>query len=1254
MASYRYSVLCAVLMLIGSLPALGQVFPIPGGIVPRGGQACFPFTVSGFNQALNSPTIPNSLFLDFISVDIISARPSTLVIWIVSPNGDSLLLSAHNSFGGPNYTNTLFKHTFFTSQSIVGASAPCTGNFLPQGTAGLPLFNGLIPNGVWQLCVKDTSNPAGPIPPQGGGPIVPPAYGSSGVAGGMGMGTSSGSPCGITDLGSHLTGICQGMSFNLAFSYPAFLITSSGATLLPISTANQNITFAGLYTAYGVLANGCTLSATAELEVIDYNLLTPLVYNVCEGSNVIVGNFNFWPISQAPLPWVSFNPPLNNFIATSSFTVTGYFSPNGFCIQYEREITFNVLPKPALGPDLNLGLCTNSPFDLTSLYQTQGMTTNWSLNGTPIPNPTAATQSGNYTLVANSNGCEDTVEVALSINPQPALGSNQVLNFCGNFTTDLTVFENDPTLLYSYFVNGIPVLNPNTINVAGTYEIIGENALGCSDTLLVTINAPPIPNPGPNQIATICSGTTVDLTSYFNLTGLTPSWISNGNPVSNPTSVVDAGLYELSVVDPNGCSSQATLTLNAALSPSLGIDQTILMCIVNPFDLSSIFNTTGLTSNWSFNNLPVANPSAVSGSGIYTLIASNFAGCSDTAFVDLTLSVGPAFGANQNIDFCTGTVVDLNSIYNTGSFQYNWTIAGLPVLNPSAVTSPGIYVLIASNTAGCTDTAEATLNMLALPNPGSDQNLNFCSNTFVDLNSYFNLSGLTTSWSLSGSPVSNPSNVNASGSYLLEVTDLNGCKNQNTVVLNSIPSPDLDPDKNLDLCPGTFIDLSNQFITAGWSTIWTSGGLPVSNPSAINTGGVYQLVVIASNGCTDTANVTINPASAPILGNVNIDLCDGDILDLTSIYSINGNINIWTNNGSPVIDPTLITNSGIYSINSTNSSGCNSNSDVTLVMHASPILGNDISTAICSGSSMDLSALYNTVGLNTTWDENGIPVSDPTQISTGGTYQLIAINQYGCSDTAMVYLNINPNPDLGSDMSYTLCQWRNLNLGAVFNTNNLITNWSVNGLPLINYSAIHDSGTYHLNVTDMNGCIDDAYVHISNIECDCDVDFSFDAGCVQEPVVFSLLADSVVLATNWKFNFPGIPQSFSSEPIVKFIRAGVVLVSLEVELSCGKKIIQKEVEVEDCSQGCFVFIPSAFSPNKDEHNESFKAYTICEPEKFKMRILNRFGQVIYESTDHKFEWDGANHPEGTYAFQCEYLMPYQSKKTLAGRVSLIR
>ncbi|MEO6253383.1 MAG: S8 family serine peptidase [Ferruginibacter sp.] len=152
-----------------------------------------------------------------------------------------------------------------------------------------------------------------------------------------------------------------------------------------------------------------------------------------------------------------------------------------------------------------------------------------------------------------------------------------------------------------------------------------------------------------------------------------------------------------------------SMLVNFAARPNLGADKTASGCIGNSVNLTTQFNTTGLTTVWTLAGNAVATPAAVSAPGIYQLIATNTSGCADTASVTVTINGRPNLGADFVITKCTDSIVNLTTIFTTTGLTTAWTLGGNAVANPSAVTAAGAYQLIATNNFTCSDTALVTI-----------------------------------------------------------------------------------------------------------------------------------------------------------------------------------------------------------------------------------------------------------------------------------------------------------------------------------------------------------------------------------------------------------------------------------------------------------------------------------------------------------------------------------------------------------------
>lgn len=90
------------------------------------------------------------------------------------------------------------------------------------------------------------------------------------------------------------------------------------------------------------------------------------------------------------------------------------------------------------------------------------------------------------------------------------------------------------------------------------------------------------------------------------------------------------------------------------------------------------------------------------------------------------------------------------------------------------------------------------------------------------------------------------------------------------------------------------------------------------------------------------------------------------------------------------------------------------------------------------------------------------------------------------------------------------------------------------------------------------------------------------------------------------------------------------------------------------------WFPNVFTPGSEDENSLFRLYTINVYEHFQIRIYNRFGALVFSSTDPHFEWDGTMAdgricPQGTYVYVCHYRKPgAYTVSSLKGNIVLVR
>lgn len=90
----------------------------------------------------------------------------------------------------------------------------------------------------------------------------------------------------------------------------------------------------------------------------------------------------------------------------------------------------------------------------------------------------------------------------------------------------------------------------------------------------------------------------------------------------------------------------------------------------------------------------------------------------------------------------------------------------------------------------------------------------------------------------------------------------------------------------------------------------------------------------------------------------------------------------------------------------------------------------------------------------------------------------------------------------------------------------------------------------------------------------------------------------------------------------------------------------------------YLYVPNAFTPDGDRFNNVFEVSAIGMIE-FNVLIFNRWGELVFESTDPNFEWDGTigqstKAQDGVYTYVITYSTRYEINTQVVGHVNLLR
>jgi gliding motility-associated-like protein len=111
---------------------------------------------------------------------------------------------------------------------------------------------------------------------------------------------------------------------------------------------------------------------------------------------------------------------------------------------------------------------------------------------------------------------------------------------------------------------------------------------------------------------------------------------------------------------------------------------------------------------------------------------------------------------------------------------------------------------------------------------------------------------------------------------------------------------------------------------------------------------------------------------------------------------------------------------------------------------------------------------------------------------------------------------------------------------------------------------------------------------------------------------------------------------------------------------CVSNIQETVITVENCPEE-LIYVPNSFTPDGDEHNNLWKPVLTSgfDPYNYNLVVINRWGEIIFESNNHLEGWDGTYHyqlvPAGIYNWVMTIsAVGFDYKKVIGGYVNVLR
>lgn len=308
-------------------------------------------------------------------------------------------------------------------------------------------------------------------------------------------------------------------------------------------------------------------------------------------------------------------------------------------------------------------------------------------------------------------------------------------------------------------------------------------------------------------------------------------------------------------------------------------------------------------------------------------------------------------------------------------------------------------------------------------------------------------------------------------------------------------------------------------------------------------------------------------------------------------------------------------------------------------------------------------------GASGTCDGNGLTPTIQVQLSgpivTGGQYTITLLN--GNNGTTIVDACGQTTP-AGSSLNFTAvdtvsatfndqvdwgCKYDTIDFSYVekngVNKWQWIFNSTENGItadtsalqnPVRIYSDSVSSQVMAQLVVSNGVCSDTAS---ATIALDNGMEAKFEAPnmiCPKDMAVFKNNSTGNIISWNWNFG-DGSGSTLQVPPDHLYPMTGVQT-NYAVSLVTGNSLGCTDTAVQTIMvlRSCYIAVPSAFTPNGDGINDYLYPLNAFNADNLEFRVFNRYGQMVFATTDWTKKWDGtvSGHPEpaGTFVWTLKY------------------
>jgi fibronectin type 3 domain-containing protein len=681
----------------------------------------------------------------------------------------------------------------------------------------------------------------------------------------------------------------------------------------------------------------------------------------------------------------------------------------------------------------------------------------------------------------------------------------------------------------------ITLVNSGATSSTTTYKLFTtRGSCTTSDSFKITIY--PALKVSAGSAQSICMRTSVSIGGSPTASGgsgvysykWTPSSGLSSTTVANPgASPATTTLYHLQVTDNKGCTAFDSVLVTVISIPAVSAGPDRIMCFKDSVSIGGSPSASGTISPYTYSWSPttalsksnISNPKASpSTTTAYILTVTDAKGCKNADTVNVTVNPLPKLNAGTNSPLCLGDSMVLGGSPTASGasapYIYRWsaptglsdTISANPKASPKVNTT---YTLKVMDANGCKSSATVSITVNSVPKASAGLTKRICNGASTTIGGSptgsAGKSPYTYSWApvtgLSSSTASNPTaSPSTTTTYKITVSDANGCKGRDSVLINVNPLPVISAGTNDTICKGDTARLNGSSNVSKY--YWSPGKYLADSTKLITKAyppstTTFTLTAIDSIGCTSisTKKIVVTPLPVVSAGGART-ICFKDSIKIGGSPTASSGTGAYFYSWTPAsgLTSTKIANpyaksisTATYTVLVTDSRGCKAKDSAKITVLPLPVVSAGPDVTICRKDSILIGGAPSATGTGPftySWNSssglnNSLNANPKASPSATTSYILTVTDGKGCRNYDTMTVKVNPLPKVDAGPDGTICFKDSITIGGATVASGTTSPYSYSWSPGTGLNQTNISNpragpsittSYIVSVTDGKGC----------------------------------------------------------------------------------------------------------------------------------------------------------------------------------------